>query len=96
MWKKFGNHLLGANSDTRYVSIYAAKTGDGAITVMLVNLNDGEVRKPLQIKGGDKLNLTETLLFDANHKAEAIPSAKFQNGGEIVLPAESVTLLIFR
>jgi hypothetical protein len=95
MWKKFGNHLFDAGSDTKYVSVYAAKTGDGTVTVMLVNLNDGEVRKPLQINGGDSLGLAETVLFDANHKAETIPSAQFQNGGEIVLPAESVTLLIF-
>ena len=63
---------------------------------MLINLNDGEVRKPIRINDGDKLNLGETLLFDAYHKAEMIPPAKFQNGGEIVLPAQSVTLLIFR
>ena len=96
MWKKFGNQLLDANSDTQYVSIYAAKTSDGGLTVMLVNLNNQEVRKPLQIKGGDALKLTDAVLFDAKHKAETITPVKFRNGGEVTLPAESVTLFIFR
>jgi alpha-L-arabinofuranosidase len=96
MWKKFGNHLLTANSDTQYVSVYAAKAEDGAVTVMLINLNGTETRKPLQLNGGDQLKLAEAFLFDAEHNAEAITPPEFKNGDGIVLPAESVMLLIFR
>jgi hypothetical protein len=96
MWKKFGNHLLPATSDTQYVSVFAAKREDGSVTVMLVNLNDAEVRKPLQLSGGDALKLVETYLFDASHQAESLTPPAFTNGGELTLSAESVTLLIFR
>jgi hypothetical protein len=96
LWKKFGSHLLAANSDTPYVSVYAAKRDDGAVTVMLVNLNNTEVRKPLQLEQGEKLKLVEAYLFDATHNAESIPPPAFTNGADIGLPAESATLYIFK
>ncbi len=96
MWKKFGDHLLDANSDTQYVSIFAARTEAGAVTVMLTNLSGQEVREPLQFDQGDGIKLSEAYLFDRTHNAEAIEPPAFTNGGEIVLPAESVTLFILR
>jgi len=96
IYKQFGSHLLASNSDAQYVSIYAAKRDDGALTVILVNLNDNEVRKPLQLDKGDALKLTEAYLFDATHKAEAITTPSFTNGNEIVLPAQSVLMYIFK
>ncbi|MEP7133774.1 MAG: hypothetical protein ABI904_02460 [Chloroflexota bacterium] len=95
MWKKFGNHLLAASSDTQYTSVYASKTEDGTVTVMLVNLNDKEVQKPLQLNGGDQLKLEQAFLFDAKHNAEPITPPKYTNNGAVTLPAESVMLLIF-
>jgi hypothetical protein len=96
MWKKFGNHLLAANSDTQYASAFAAQRDDGSVTVMLVNLNGAEIRKPLQLNKADQLKLTEAYLFDATHKAEPITPPAFKNGADIVLPAESVMLYIFK
>jgi hypothetical protein len=101
LWKRFGNHLLAASSDTHYVSVYAAKavgdtTDDGAVTVMLINLNSEEVRKPLKLVDGDKLVLEEAYLFDISHNAEAVDLPAFENGGEILLPPESAMMLIFR
>jgi hypothetical protein len=96
MWQGFGNHLLAANSDTEYVSIYASKRDDGTVTVILVNLNDTEIRKPLQFHKGDDLKLTEAYLFDSEHNAESISAPEFSNGDEIVLPKESVTLFILK
>ena len=96
LYKQFGNHLLQANSPEPNISVYAAKRDDGAITVLLVNLNNTEVSKPLQLDQGDKLKLVETYLFDATHKAESIKPTAFTNGSVIGLPAESVTLLIFK
>ena len=96
LYKQFGSHLLYANSDTQYVSVFAAKRDDGSVTVILVNLDDAEARKPLQLGGGDALKLTEAYLFDATHNAESVTPPAFTNGGEMTLPAESVMLLIFR
>jgi hypothetical protein len=96
LWKKFGNHLLAASSDTQYVTVYEAKTDEGAVTVMLINLNSEEIRKPLKLAKGDAFKLSEAYLFDAGHNAEAVELPAFENGGEFVLPAESVTLLVFK
>lgn len=96
MWKKFGNHLLYANSDTEYVSVFAAKRDNGAVTVMITNLNGTDIKKPLQLNQGDALKLSEAYLFDAAHNAEAIDLPAFTNGAEVTLPKESVTLFIFK
>jgi len=96
IWKQFGNHLLAANSDTDYVSIYASKRDDGAVTVILINLNDTDIYKPLQLNKGDNLKLTEAYLFDATHNAESISVPAFSNDAEIVLPKESVALYILK
>ena len=96
IYKQFGDHLLASNSDTKYVSIFAAKRDDGALTVILVNLNANEVQKPLMLAGGDSFQLTEAYLFDSKHKAESIAKPDFTNGRDISLPAESVTLYIFK
>ena len=95
LYKQFGNHLLEANSDTQYVSVFAAKRDDGTLTVILVNLNSTEIQKPLLLEGGDTFKLKEAYLFDATHKAESIAAPDFMNGHDIHLPAESVTLYIF-
>ena len=63
---------------------------------MLINLNDTEIKKPLQFNNGAQLTLTEAYLFDPTHNAETLTPPAFQNGAEIVLPKESVTLYIFK
>jgi len=96
IYKRFGDHLLDAASDTKYVSVFAARQDDGAVTVIVVNLNDNDIHKPLQLNQGDALKLTETYLFDKDHKAESITSPAFKNGDEVTLPADSVILYIFK
>jgi hypothetical protein len=96
IYKQFGDHLLETNSDTHYVSVFAAKRSDGALTLIFVNLNANEVQKPLMLANGDSYKLTEAYLFDATHKAESISVPDFTNGHDIRLPAESVTLYIFK
>jgi hypothetical protein len=61
-----------------------------------VNLNANEVQKPLLLQDGDSSKLTEAYVFDSTHKAESIPAPDFTNGHDIRLPAESVTLYIFK
>jgi hypothetical protein len=96
LYKNLSGHLLSASSDTPHVSIFASKRDDGSLALILVNLNSTEVRKPLQLQGGDNLRIKEAYLFDADHKAEAIPLPVFENGSEILLPPESVTLYILK
>jgi len=92
LYKNFSGHLLEASSDNPYVSIYAARKDDGSIALILVNLNETAIQKPLQLKDGDDLTIQQAYLFDSNHKAETIQAPVFTNGNEITLPPDSVTL----
>jgi hypothetical protein len=96
LYKNFTGHLLAASSDTPYVSVFASRRDDGSLALILVNLNDTAVQKPLQLANGDQLAIQEAYLFDATHKADAITPPAFTNGDEITLPAESVTLYILK
>lgn len=96
LYKNFSGHLLDASSDTPYVSIFASRKDDGSIALILVNLNDSSVKKPLQLKDGDHLTIQNAYLFDSSHKADSIQQPAFTNGSEITLPAESVTLYILK
>ncbi|MGB1253359.1 MAG: hypothetical protein ACPG8W_22290, partial [Candidatus Promineifilaceae bacterium] len=51
LYQRFGEELLFSESDDPYVSVLAARRSDGALTVMLINLNDDAVEKPLHIVG---------------------------------------------
>ena len=95
LYKRFGSHLLAANSDEQYVSVFAARTDDDAVTVILVNRGP-EVRKTFRLEKGDDYKLAEAYLFDSSHQAEQITPPAFQNNGLIVVPEKSVTLLVFR
>ena len=96
LYNQYGNHLLPTNSDTPYVSVFTSKKDDGSETVMLVNLNDTEGKKGLQLNGGDKLIIKEAYLFDSSHKAEATTPPEFTNSADVTLPADSVMLFIFK
>ena len=96
IYKNFIGHLLSASSDTPYVSVFASKRDDGSIALILVNLNDTEISKPLQLEDGDAFKITEAYLFDASHEAESVTAPAFANGNEITLPAESVSLYILK
>ncbi len=94
LYKQFGSHLLPTNSDEQYVSVFAAKRDDGAVTVILVNRGDAAVSKPVQIDGVGDVQLSGAYLLDATHSAEQFAMNDFKNGSPVNLPAESVTLLV--
>jgi hypothetical protein len=96
IYKRFGNHLLAANSPEEDVSLFAAKRDDGMLTVIFVNRSDQEISKPFKIQEGDDLKLTEVYLFDAKHNAEIVTPPVFKNGDAVHLAAYSVTLYILK
>jgi hypothetical protein len=95
IYKRFGNHLLAANSDDEMVSLFAAKKDDGSVTLIFVNRSDALVKKALSLEKGDKLNLSQVYLFDKDHNAETVSPPSFKNGDPIELGPLSVTLSIF-
>jgi hypothetical protein len=93
MYRRFGNQLVFSFSPAQYVSLLAAKRQDGGLTLMLINRGEPPVSMPLQIRGGESLQLTQAYLFDAAHNAEEVALPAFQNGDVVDLPPESVMLL---
>lgn len=96
LYKHFGDELLYANSDNPDISIYAAEREDGALTVILINLTPDITSESLYLHDLDTHEITETWLLDIEHPGEQIPSTPFENGAEITLPPQSITLLIFK
>lgn len=92
MYSHFGQELLQASSDDPHVSIYAAQRGDGALTLMVVNLGDDEVTKTLSLTGFTPSGQAEVWRFDTEHNAEQIESVELADGGSITVPGRSITL----
>lgn len=93
LYQRFGNELLFSQSDDPYVSVVAARRGDGTITVMLTNLTDEPVTKPLTIIHTNTSITLDTWQLTEEALAENIGSQSV--GDSVTLPGRSVTLLIF-
>jgi hypothetical protein len=91
LYKKFGNELIYSSSDDPDLSIYAARRGDGAFTILVINLAREEKTKTLRIENQTEMQ-AKTWLFDPDHKAEEVGVTDLSN--EITAPPESVTLYV--
>ena len=95
MYQQFGEELIFAGSKDKEVGIYAALDGEGALTVMLVNLGPDDTTRPLEIEG-KALSLFEIWRLDATHMAEQLDASLVTSLDALQLPAQSVTLLKLR
>lgn len=93
MYKQFGDQQVAAASGVDGVSVYAAKRPDGALTVMAVNLTEGDQPAALQI-AGETPTEAEVWLLDKDHNAENLGGQMLPADGTVVLPAQSVTLFV--
>ncbi|MDW8102045.1 MAG: hypothetical protein RMK30_04115 [Anaerolineae bacterium] len=94
MYRHFGEKLVLSSSDSPEVSVYASIRSDGSLALMLVNLGDNEVLKPLTLEGFRPSGLAEHWLFDSRYKAEKVGEIALKNGFELNLPARSVSLFL--
>ena len=94
LYSQFGTKLVGFHSDDPLVRVYAARRADGTLTLLIVNLGDAAATKPLTILGAGSATSADTWLLDASHKAEKVAATPISAGGNVTLPAESVTLLV--
>jgi alpha-L-arabinofuranosidase len=92
LYSQFGSQLLEASSEDPNVSLYAALTEAGDLTLMVVNLGDDEVTKPLELTGFTAGGDAEVWRFDIEHNAEMIGEETF--GDSITVPGQSITLYI--
>jgi hypothetical protein len=95
LYKNFGREQVLAASGVADVDIFAAKRKDGALTLMVINLSDGEQTIPLQVRGV-KLSEAEVWVLDITHNAENLGVRTFAAGGNVTLPAQSATLYVIR
>jgi hypothetical protein len=93
LYQRFGAERLYAASGIPNVSVFAARRLDGALTVMLVNLESQPMSVPLQIAHADLSVPAESWLLDAGHAAEQVAAAPL-GAGALHLPPESVQLFI--
>lgn len=92
MYQHLGDRLLFSESDDPLVSVVGALREDGRLTVMLINLGDDEVTKPLTVRGAFGDTAVSTLRLAPEKFAEEIGPTDFGNG--VTLPGQSITLLV--
>jgi hypothetical protein len=96
LYQRFGVERVYASSDDPGVSIFAAKRPDGALTLMIVNLESTAVDKTLKIDNAALTAPAETWLFDKAHKAEPVDPTPLGAAATLHLPAESMSLLVVK
>ena len=93
MYKKFGNELIYSSSDDPELSIYAARTEAGDLTIMIINLSLQEKAKAIRVADRAQVQ-AEAWLFDPDHKAESIGTVTLSD--TVSLPPQSMTLYIVK
>ena len=94
MYQHFGAQLIYASSDDPYVSVFGAKRTDGALTILIVNLNSELAGQTLTIEGVTAARPAEVWLFDPDHNAEQVEAIQLGGETSLTLPPESMTLLV--
>lgn len=92
MFKGFGDALVFAASDTPRLSIYAAQKGE-ALTLVIVNLNEQAITRPLVLDHFAPGGPAQVRLFDQDHKATSQPDVPLASGTAYTVPPLSITLL---
>ena len=95
LYRQFGSQRVHAASDEARVGLYAARRDDGALTIMLINLSDEAITKPLVVEGQEPAQ-AELWRLDAETPAERLPDIAFTSGAQFSLPAQSVTLVVIK
>lgn len=94
IFDRLGEEKVAVHSDDDMINILAAKRADGALTVLLINRADDPISHPLTIDGVTQLDIAERWVLDPEHNAEDLgPSS---TDGNIELPGQSLTLLVFK
>ena len=92
MYRHFGTQLVDSSTDKELMSIYAAKRGDGALTLMVINRKGAEQSMALQLNGFEPGGPAEVYRLDATHNAEKIEAQQIGDGTTIAVPSYSMTL----
>jgi hypothetical protein len=89
----FGPQMVYSASGIEDVNLYASRREDGALTLMVVNLNDAEKTVPLQFKG-KMPSSAQLYLLDPEYSAQDMGTVALPEDGTLTLPGESVSLYV--
>jgi len=92
MYKSFGDELVFAASDAPRLSLYAARKDD-TLTLVIVNLNDQAITRPIVLDHFSPSGPAQVKLFDKDHKATPQPDVAIGGKTDYVVPPLSITLL---
>ena len=92
MWQRFGDELLYASSDATRFSIYAARKGE-TLTLVIVNLNEQAITRPLTLDHFAVSGPAQVRLFDKDHQATVQPDVTLTSRSDYTVPPLSITLL---
>ena len=95
LYQNFGETFLTSENSYPELSVYAAHREDKAITVMLINKSENEIQEIIELKGNREVELLEIHLFDQIHNSEQVSISDYKIGNKIVIPAESIMLLVY-
>ncbi len=95
MYRQFGSERVYAASDNTRLGLYAARRDDGALTIMLINLSDEVISKPLVVQGQEPAQ-AEIWRLDAETLGERLENTEFTSGMSFPLPAQSITLVVIK
>lgn len=93
MYTHFGTSLVASQSSDPDVTISAAKTDDGSLTLMVINLASTEKTLPLEVKGFAGVGVAQVWRLDKDHNAESVGTEDL-SAGNLTLPAQSVSLYL--
>lgn len=92
LYKQFGTELIISESNDSFVTVTAALTEEGDLTLMVVNRHDTAQTVSLEIAGGGFTGDAETWLVDETHHAVAVDPTSLSDTTTLELHAYSVTL----
>jgi hypothetical protein len=94
LYRAFGDDLLAASSSAPHVSAYAARRADGALTLIVTNLDDALRTVTLAVDPAPG-ELTLARVLDTHGAPRPIDDPRRDDGRLLDLPGRSVTLLVF-
>jgi hypothetical protein len=95
LYNKFGRERVYAESGVEDISIYAAERDDGALTVLIINLADGEKEALLQMPDWAPAQ-AELWRLDQTQLPTEPGDFTFTADGRLSLPPQSVSLFVIR
>ncbi len=93
LYRQMGSQLVAADAGLPGVQALAAQRDDGALTLMLSNLNSTAQAATLQIDGAD-FSKAEIKRLDLDHMGTPVEGEVVVNGGVLTLPPQSLSLYI--